>query len=547
MSNLVERAGGVVIRIGGNTQEFAAQVPLGSLPNGRTFDKVDSGSNQTTKTPAVLYTPDMFYMANNISSLLNIKWFFGIPFNDSTNWRLTIAESAENILGDNLLGLQAGNEPDFYQQFGRRVTYSPQQYTDEVGSLLSAIQANPNIPIKNNLIGPSISTIIWQPEDVWNTGFIDKYKENLYALSVEHYQNNNCAIYSGGSPDNPILDPQTLIAGYLTHNEAISLVNIYLSSTMLAQQAGLPFIMFETNTASCGGFAGISNSYGAALWALDYGFQMAYGNFTHGLLHIGGQNVYYNPFTSPPTNETSYNQWTVGAIYYATLIIAEALGKTNTSQVIDLASNNGNIYTPSYAIYENGALSKVAIFNYIDDQTGASDSQVTLTIPTGVPATIQVKYLTSSATGRSTVVTKDNITWAGQTLGNQYEVDGRFKGQLNVTTINCNTAANSCTVPVPAPGFALVFLDSTSPALSIGQATETFKTSAFTQRHNTATFDGSTIALSQGRSGSTRQNLAGTSANNVSSATRLALLGPNVVALTTLLLGSVWAVRAFLR
>jgi len=52
--------------------------------------------------------------------------------------------------------------------------------------------------------------------------------------------------------------------------------------------------MFETNTASCGGFAGISDSYGAALWAIDYGFQLAYGNFTHGLLHTGGHNAFYN-------------------------------------------------------------------------------------------------------------------------------------------------------------------------------------------------------------------------------------------------------------
>lgn len=52
--------------------------------------------------------------------------------------------------------------------------------------------------------------------------------------------------------------------------------------------------MFETNTASCGGFPGVSNSYGAALWALDYGLQMAYSNFSEALLHFGGQSVLYN-------------------------------------------------------------------------------------------------------------------------------------------------------------------------------------------------------------------------------------------------------------
>lgn len=52
--------------------------------------------------------------------------------------------------------------------------------------------------------------------------------------------------------------------------------------------------MFETNTASCGGFAGISDSFGAALWGLDYALQMAHSNFSGALMHVGGQNVFYN-------------------------------------------------------------------------------------------------------------------------------------------------------------------------------------------------------------------------------------------------------------
>lgn len=52
--------------------------------------------------------------------------------------------------------------------------------------------------------------------------------------------------------------------------------------------------MFETNTASCGGFPGISDSFGAALWGLDYAMQMAHSNFSGALFHVGGQNVFYN-------------------------------------------------------------------------------------------------------------------------------------------------------------------------------------------------------------------------------------------------------------
>jgi hypothetical protein len=52
--------------------------------------------------------------------------------------------------------------------------------------------------------------------------------------------------------------------------------------------------MFETNTASCGGFPGLSDSFGAAMWALDYSLQMGYSNFSGAMLHVSGEDVYYD-------------------------------------------------------------------------------------------------------------------------------------------------------------------------------------------------------------------------------------------------------------
>jgi len=82
---------------------------------------------------------------------------------------------------------------------------------------------------------------------------------------------------------------------------------------------------------------------------------------------------------------------------------------TNTSRTIDLNANTGNVYTPAYAIYENGAISRVALFNYVNDPSGNSDLQVTLNIPTGNPPSATVKYLVGPS-----VSSKYNIAWAGQ-------------------------------------------------------------------------------------------------------------------------------------
>jgi hypothetical protein len=53
--------------------------------------------------------------------------------------------------------------------------------------------------------------------------------------------------------------------------------------------------------------------------------------------------------------------------------MAELLGSSGEAQVLDLDSNGGDSYTPAYAVYERGVPTKVALFNYITDPSGASD------------------------------------------------------------------------------------------------------------------------------------------------------------------------------
>jgi len=71
-------------------------------------------------TPALIYTAELLWMLRNISSLVNVRWHLGIPFNDTSNFRLAIAEQGQAILGDYLIGLQVGNEPDLYVDHGHR-------------------------------------------------------------------------------------------------------------------------------------------------------------------------------------------------------------------------------------------------------------------------------------------------------------------------------------------------------------------------------------------------------------------------------------------
>ena len=184
MANIKQRAGQVIIRVGGNTQDFATLVPQTS--DGKMISKDKASTFNPTQTPVLDFTADLIYMLGNISALTNTQWYLGIPFNDTANLRLQIAEVGEAVLGKNLIGLQVGNEPDLYAAHGHRPqTYGPFDYFGEFGVMIQAIRNDTNIPVKNNLIGPSVATGAWTPEMVWDTGFIPTYTNSLLALSVE--------------------------------------------------------------------------------------------------------------------------------------------------------------------------------------------------------------------------------------------------------------------------------------------------------------------------------------------------------------------------
>ena len=119
------------------------------------------------------------------------------------------------------------------------------------------------------------------------------------------------------------------------------------------------------------------------------------------------------PYPAPPTNQSTYRQWTIGPIYYSALVMAEALGPSNATQIVDLLPNGNNIYTPAYSIYEGGTLARILLFNYVSDPSGASDLTVQLNLSgaggSPGPTQVQVKYLQASS-----VAQKGNFTWANQ-------------------------------------------------------------------------------------------------------------------------------------
>ncbi|KAJ7897684.1 glycoside hydrolase family 79 protein [Mycena olivaceomarginata] len=395
IANIQQRAGSVMIRVGGNTQ----------------------------RTPPLEFNRDLLYMMRNISGL-----FVTTPFNTG------IITAADEILGDYLLGLQAGNEPDMYNLHGHRGSTSRRAG-------------------RTRLAGDE------------HSGGAQHCQFRVDARACVELgagiRATNCAATFGG-PGANVTDPQSVLPLYLTHDAHTHLLAPYLNSTMYAQSVGKPFLMFETNTASCGGFLGVSDSFtagavGARLRAAD------------GALEFLGRDVpsgqpKFVDIPAPPTNESTFHQWSVGPLYYSALVMAEAIGPSNNTQVVNYGVADLSPFTPIYGIYENGTPVRVAVFNYLDDPSGANTVHAVISIAgTTMPSSVK-------------------------TFGGFFESDGRPTGQEDIQTVQCDTTAQTCTVDVPAPGFALVFLTDDAFTESKGAASVTFPTTAQTKTRNTGAF-----------------------------------------------------------
>ena len=134
-----------------------------------------------------------------------------------------------------------------------------------------------------------------------------------------------------------------------------------------------------------------------------------------------------------------------------------------------------------------------------------------------------------------------------QTLGNQFQSDGRLQGNLDVRTLNCDTTAGTCQVKVPAPSFALVFLTDTAFSAVTPNTPLTYPTTAVTRTANTIFIDPSMLATSNGHYG--MENKQGTTSFGSSSGERALgetlmfgsfAIASIVVAISTVVIGRLW-------
>ncbi len=160
--------------------------------------------------------------------------------------------AASSILGPWLEAIELGNEPNAYAAHDLRSepwTYA--QYGAEASAFEQAIAASaPGVP----LAGPGVTGS--RAFDEWGTGEAVNLKP---ALLTGHH-------YPLGCHQKIAPSIARLLSPHTRRGEARS-SEIYMR---IARSAAIPFRLDETNSVSCGGTPGISDTFASSLWALDY-------------------------------------------------------------------------------------------------------------------------------------------------------------------------------------------------------------------------------------------------------------------------------------
>ena len=266
-----------VLRLGGNTSEFAYWKPTPDFPE-----------PEHPPVREVVGEPKARYYAVTVEAVRNLAEFlratgwtcvYGIGM--GTNTPARAAEEAAFVaatLGDRLQYLQIGNEADLFSRHLRDPkTWSAKTYLEEWLRLARAIAAR--VPAAKFGLPDVVSNASWLTAiaDQWPSIEAPPQVTTL----THHY-------YFGG----PATDPEVNIPNLLNPATMQKVQNTANIASAAASKMGARVRMTEGNTCFRGGKPGVSDVFAAALWSADYSLLLASNNYSGVNLHGGtGKSV----------------------------------------------------------------------------------------------------------------------------------------------------------------------------------------------------------------------------------------------------------------
>ncbi|HEX3909962.1 MAG TPA: hypothetical protein VHW67_04585 [Solirubrobacteraceae bacterium] len=220
------------------------------------------------------------------------------------------AAAAKAALGPWLQAFELGNEPNSYALHDMRTEpWGVEQYDQQVAAYREAIGAlAPGVPVWGPDVSGSSAFGTWGPGEV--------VAQQPAMLTGHHYP-------LGCEQKNPVPSITSLLSQPIRRKE-IGSIQRYVR---ISQSANLPFRLDETNSVSCGGVAGISDTFASALWAAGFLPQVmsdgAAGVNMHGNV---SRCTGYSPLCAAGAEELATGELQAQPEWYSLLMVGRLIG-----------------------------------------------------------------------------------------------------------------------------------------------------------------------------------------------------------------------------
>ena len=362
----------------------------------------------------------------------------------------SIPYACKALSDNNFLFWEMGNEPDLYktsaQGIRRPASWNETDYVKEWNQKISDV---------NNALKKSCG-------HDWVLGNQFKW----LAPSFAGTNNSLKAVKTWGTPQDPhhyigrfsshnyiggATQPGVTLAGTLmNHTKTVSSVTAHVNEHDALKAAGLTvdYILGETNSLYNQGAPGLSNSFGAALWGVDFALYCASVNIKQVFYHMG-TDYRYASWQPIPTNKTSIG---TKPPYYGNVAVAAALGNITRSAVrVQNIPMNNEETEAAYSVYAGEKLQRLMVvnmnqYNYsVTNPTTRPEVLYNFTVPTSCAGVGLVQRLIANGSDAIT-----GITFNGRSYN--YELnEGRPKLLGNVTKDEVVYVGQDGGVSVPVP------------------------------------------------------------------------------------------------
>jgi Glycosyl hydrolase family 79 C-terminal beta domain len=411
--------GPLVLRIGGDSADHSFWSPRARKMPGWAF----------ALTPAYLSRLRALVQSDRVKLIVDLNLLTDTPLTAAA-W----ARAAETSLPrGSIAGFEVGNEPDLYERrywvdmIARSplvtrpmpLELTPATYVQDFAAYARVLGENaPDIP----LVGPAVAhPRIGLP---FVSALIQDQRPELGMVTGHLYPYSKCL-------KNPRSSGYPTVARVLSRHATSAFSTDIASAVALAHHAGLKFRLTEFNSVTCGGKAGVSNTFATALWAPDALFTAMRAGVDGANLHVRDDTV-NSPFTIDRSGLHPR------PLLYGLEMFTRTLGPQAQLVRLHLAAAR-SLNLSAWAVEVRGRILHVLLID-----KGRRTVRVDLRLPTSATGTVQ-RLLAPSPYSRS------GVTLNGQ----QLNYAGDWTGTLRAETI-VPGASGGYELTVPRRSAALI-------------------------------------------------------------------------------------------